>query len=142
MHSIPSQRGSPEIRKHCQPFGDLGLDQAREFLKRRLAELDDERKRLEQALVELGEKAIGRPRRGRGRPRASGKRARKAGRRPGRRKNSGAEQAVQVLKPAGPTYCRSTSALKLRRASSRLLALMRFTTSASAILPNTLPGSA
>ena len=40
------------------------------------------------------------------------------------------------------TYCRSTSALKLSRASSRLLAFMRLTRSASAIFPNTPPGSA
>ena len=40
------------------------------------------------------------------------------------------------------TYCRSTSALKLWSASSRLLAFMRLTMSTSAILPNTPPGSA
>jgi hypothetical protein len=40
------------------------------------------------------------------------------------------------------TYCRSTSTLKLWRASSRLLAFMRLTMSASAILPNTPPGRA
>jgi hypothetical protein len=39
-------------------------------------------------------------------------------------------------------YCRSTSALKLRRPSSRLLPFKRLTMSASAILPNTPPGNA
>ena len=44
------------------------LNEARDLVTKRLAELDDERKRLERALAELG-----------------GKAARKAGRRPGRR---------------------------------------------------------
>jgi DNA invertase Pin-like site-specific DNA recombinase len=44
------------------------LDEARDLVTKRLRELDDERKRLERALAELG-----------------GKAARKAGRRPGRR---------------------------------------------------------
>jgi CRP-like cAMP-binding protein len=48
------------------------LDEARDLVKRRLAELDDERKRLERALTELGGKVA---RRGPGRP---------PGRRPGR----------------------------------------------------------
>ena len=47
------------------------LDEARDLVTKRLAELDDERKRLERALAELG-----------------GKAARKAGRRPGRPKGS------------------------------------------------------
>ena len=34
------------------------LDEARDLVKKRLAELDDERKRLERALAELGEKAV------------------------------------------------------------------------------------
>lgn len=44
------------------------LDEARDLVQKRLAYLDDERKRLERALVELGGKADrrspGRPRRG------------------------------------------------------------------------------
>ena len=48
------------------------LDEARDLVERRLAELDDERRRLERALAELGGKTTGR---GLGRPR---------GRRPGR----------------------------------------------------------
>jgi hypothetical protein len=44
------------------------LDEARELVQRRLADLDDERKRLERALVELGGKTSGRSP---GRPRGS-----------------------------------------------------------------------
>jgi predicted Rossmann fold nucleotide-binding protein DprA/Smf involved in DNA uptake len=52
------------------------LDEARDLVKKRLAELDDERKRLERALAELGGRVTGRGgRRGPGRP---------PGRRPGR----------------------------------------------------------
>jgi sugar-specific transcriptional regulator TrmB len=47
------------------------LDEARDLVTKRLAELDDERKRLERALAELG-----------------GKVAKKAGRRPGRPRGS------------------------------------------------------
>lgn len=51
-------------------------------------------------------------------------------------------QARDRSPPSRDSYCCSTSALKLRRASSRLLAFMRFTMRASAILPKTPPGSA
>jgi len=45
------------------------LDEARDLVKKRLAELDDERKRLERALAELGGRVTGRGgRRGPGRP--------------------------------------------------------------------------
>jgi sugar-specific transcriptional regulator TrmB len=44
------------------------LDEARDLVQKRLAELDEERKRLERALAELGGKAI---RRAPGRPRGS-----------------------------------------------------------------------
>ena len=44
------------------------LDEARQLLETRLADLDDERKRLERALAELGGKAT---RRAPGRPRGS-----------------------------------------------------------------------
>jgi DNA invertase Pin-like site-specific DNA recombinase len=46
------------------------LDEALDLVKKRLAELDDERKRLERALSELGGKVT---RRGPGRPRGSGR---------------------------------------------------------------------
>jgi hypothetical protein len=54
------------------------LDDARDLIKKRLEELDAERKRLERALIELGERAIGRGR-GPGRPRGSGRKARRGG---------------------------------------------------------------
>jgi DNA invertase Pin-like site-specific DNA recombinase len=76
------------------------LDEARDLVKKRLAELDDERKRLERALAELGGKVIGRPGRRPGRPRGSGTKA--AGRPAGarkRRRRSGtrADQAVSLV---------------------------------------------
>ena len=61
------------------------LDEARNLVKRRLAELDDERKRLERALAELGGKVTGRPGRPPGRP---------PGRRPGRPRGSTATAAA------------------------------------------------
>ncbi len=80
------------------------LDEARDLVKKRLAELDDERRRLERALVELGEKATRGARRAarRGRPKGSGKGSgAKKGKRGGtrRRKRSGtrADQAVKLV---------------------------------------------
>lgn len=75
------------------------LDEARDLVMRRLAELDEERKRLERALAELGGKAIGRTGRGPGRPRGSGKKTRAgAPRRRGRRKGgTRADQAVKLV---------------------------------------------
>ena len=54
------------------------LDEARDLVKKRLAELDDERKRLERALAELGEKAVSRRpgKKRRGRPKGSARKAR------------------------------------------------------------------
>jgi predicted Rossmann fold nucleotide-binding protein DprA/Smf involved in DNA uptake len=88
------------------------LDEARDLVKKRLAELDDERKRLERALAELGGKAVGRgpgrpagrrgPGRPPGRPRkatrgaaspSSGGKARRRRRRSGTR----ADQAVSLV---------------------------------------------
>ena len=90
------------------------LDDARDLIGKRLAELDEERRRLERALVELGDTAIGRPGRGPGRPRSSGKRARKVGRRPGRRKSSRAEQALKlVAKSPGITAPDIAKAMKI-----------------------------
>src|SRR3954447_10836172 len=48
------------------------LDEARQLVERRLQDLDEERKRLERALAELGGKAT--TRRGPGRPKGSGSR--------------------------------------------------------------------
>jgi hypothetical protein len=73
------------------------LDEARNLVKKRLAELDDERKRLERALAELGGKATGgRVGRGPGRPKGSGaKGGGKKQRR--RRKGTRADQAVALI---------------------------------------------
>lgn len=73
------------------------LTEAREMVQKRLAELDDERKRLEGALAELGGKVT---RRGPGRPRGSGRgpgRPRKATRKPRRRRGTRADQAVGLV---------------------------------------------
>lgn len=72
------------------------LDEARDLVKKRLAELDDERKRLERALGELGGKVTGRPGRRPGRPRGSGAKA-SAPRRRRRRKGTRADQAVSLV---------------------------------------------
>jgi sugar-specific transcriptional regulator TrmB len=71
------------------------LDEARDLVTKRLAELDDERKRLERALSELGGKAA--------------RKARKAGRRPGRRPG----------RPKGSTSKKSTTAKKGTRRRKR-----------------------
>ena len=71
------------------------LDEARDLVTKRLAELDDERKRLERALSELGGKAA--------------RKARKAGRRPGRRPG----------RPKGSTSKKSTPAKKGTRRRKR-----------------------
>jgi len=79
------------------------LDEARELVMKRLAELDDERKRLERALAELGGRVSGQVTRrtGRrpGRPKGSGKKAAAgAPRRRGRRKGgTRADQAVKLV---------------------------------------------
>lgn len=71
------------------------LDEARDLVKRRLAELDDERRRLERALAELGGKATGgRIGRKPGRPKGSGK---GAGKKRRRRKGTRADQAVALV---------------------------------------------
>lgn len=87
------------------------FDEVRDLLKRRLTEIDDERERLERALVELGERAIGRIGRGPSRSRGSGKGAR----RPGRRKASRAEQAVKLVeKNPGITASGVAKAIKVK----------------------------
>jgi transposase-like protein len=77
------------------------LDEARDLVKKRLAELDDERKRLERALAELGGKVTTRTGRGPGRPRGSASKAAGAGAAPKkrRRRRSGtrADQAVALV---------------------------------------------
>ena len=72
------------------------LDEARDLVKKRLAELDDERKRLERALAELGGKVTGRTGRGPGRPPGSGSRG-GASKKRRRRKGTRADQAVSLV---------------------------------------------
>jgi transposase-like protein len=79
------------------------LDEALDLVKKRLAELDEERKRLERALAELGGTITRRP----GRPRGSGKRgpgrppkaasATGAPRKRRRRSGTRADQAVALV---------------------------------------------
>lgn len=71
------------------------LDEARDLVRKRLAELDDERKRLERALAELGEKTIGRAGRRPGRPRGSAAKA--AGPKKRRRRRKGGTRADQAV---------------------------------------------
>src|SRR3954464_4413333 len=83
------------------------LDEARQLVERRLQDLDEERKRLERALAELGGKAT---RRGPGRPKGSGSRKGTSSssastgtstggprRRRKRRGGTRADQAVQLI---------------------------------------------
>ena len=72
------------------------LDEARDLVMKRLAELDDERKRLERALAELGGKVIGRAGRRPGRPRGSGRKAAGSKKRR-RRSGTRADQAVSLV---------------------------------------------
>lgn len=76
------------------------LDEARDLVLKRLAELDEERKRLERALGELGGRIVrGRPgRRGPGRPpKAAAAATAAAPRRRRRRKGTRADQAVALV---------------------------------------------
>lgn len=75
------------------------LDEARELVQKRLADLDEERKRLERALAELGGKSA---RRAPGRPRGSKKSSATASaatprRRRKRRGGTRADQAVNLI---------------------------------------------
>lgn len=73
------------------------LDEARQLVERRLADLEEERKRLERALAELGGKAT--KRRGPGRPRGSSNKAAAGPRGPRkRRKRRGGTRADQAVK--------------------------------------------
>ncbi len=73
------------------------LDEARDLVVKRLAELDEERKRLERALAELGGKVTGRGGRGPGRPRGSGSKGGAPKKRRRRRKGTRADQAVGLV---------------------------------------------
>lgn len=71
------------------------LDEARELVQKRLADLDDERKRLERALAELGGKAA---RRAPGRPRGSKSASTRPASGPRRRRRRGGTRADQAVK--------------------------------------------
>jgi sugar-specific transcriptional regulator TrmB len=81
------------------------LNDARDLVKKRLAELDEERKRLERALSELGGKGATRAKkagRRRGRPRGTASKTRKkAAKKPARRRRrrggTRADQAVKLI---------------------------------------------
>jgi hypothetical protein len=87
------------------PSSSNVLDEALDLVKKRLAELDDERKRLERALAELGgnitQRRPGRPRgsgRGPGRPRkAAGTTASTTAPRKRRRRRRGGTRADQAV---------------------------------------------
>jgi len=70
------------------------LDEARALVQKRLADLDEERKRLERALAELGGKVT---KRSPGRPRGGGAKAASGGA-PKRRKRRGGTRADQAVK--------------------------------------------
>jgi transposase-like protein len=86
-------------RKEEMPSTTHVLDEARDLVKKRLAELDDERQRLERALSELGGKVTTRTGRGPGRPRGSASKAADAAPKKRRRRRSGtrADQAVALV---------------------------------------------
>jgi sugar-specific transcriptional regulator TrmB len=90
------------------------LDDARDLVKKRLAELEDEVRRLERALAQLG----GRAGRRRGRPRGSAKKARKkAAKKPARRRRGGtrADQAVKLIqKKPGITASEIAKSMKIK----------------------------
>src|SRR6187551_509400 len=90
-----SGNNPPPVERNEMPSTTHVLDEARDLVKKRLAELDDERQRLERALAELGGKVTGRPGRRPGRPRGSG--TKKAGAPRRRRKGTRADQAVALV---------------------------------------------
>jgi predicted Rossmann fold nucleotide-binding protein DprA/Smf involved in DNA uptake len=82
--------------KETMPSTNNVLDEARQLVTKRLADLDEERKRLERALAELGGKAT---RRAPGRPRGSSPAPKSAGTRKRRKRRGGtrADQAVSLI---------------------------------------------
>jgi sugar-specific transcriptional regulator TrmB len=87
------------MERNSMPSSTNVLDEAKQLVEKRLADLDEERKRLERALAELGGKVT---RRSPGRPRgsASTKKASRGSSTPKRRKRRGgtrADQAVNLI---------------------------------------------
>jgi DNA invertase Pin-like site-specific DNA recombinase len=90
------------MERKSMPSTTNVLDEARQLVQKRLADLDDERQRLERALAELGGKVT---KRSPGRPRGSSnaKPAGSTGTTPRRRKRRGgtrADQAVNLIASA------------------------------------------
>ena len=92
------------------------LDEARDLLKKRLAELDSERQRLERALSELGGKASGKVTAGRrGRPPKRAGASKAAPRRRRRRSNTRSDQAVKLVeKNPGITASEIAKSMKIK----------------------------
>jgi sugar-specific transcriptional regulator TrmB len=99
------------------------LNDARDLVKKRLAELDEERKRLERALSELGGKGATRGKkagRRRGRPRGTASKTRKkAAKKPARRRRrrggTRADQAVTLIqKKPGITASEIAKTMKIK----------------------------
>ena len=93
------------------------LEEARDLLKKRLAELDSERQRLERALSELGGKASGKVTAGRrGRPpKRAGGASKAAPRRRRRRSNTRSDQAVKLVeKNPGITASEIAKSMKIK----------------------------
>jgi hypothetical protein len=97
LTSISVRKERPDERNEMPSTTHHVLDEARDLVKKRLAELDDERKRLERALAELGGRVTGRGGRRPGRPRGTSRKA--AGPKKRRRRRSGtrADQAVKLV---------------------------------------------
>lgn len=98
------------------------LDEARELVQKRLADLDEERKRLERALTELGGKAA---KRSPGRPRgsksgstakaSSGSKAAASRKRRKRRGGTRADQTIKLIeKSPGITGSEAAKAMKIK----------------------------
>ena len=94
------------------------LDEARELVQKRLADLDDERKRLERALVQLGGKATPRsPGRQRGRKSASSASSATAAPRKRRKRRGGtrADKTVKLIeKSPGINASEVATAMKIK----------------------------
>jgi hypothetical protein len=103
------------MERKSMPSTTNVLDEARELVLKRLADLDDERKRLERALAELGGKVA---RRAPGRPRGSSRKTRSGGaprRRRRRRGGTRADQAVSLIaKDPGISASDVAKAMKIK----------------------------
>jgi sugar-specific transcriptional regulator TrmB len=104
------------MERKSMPSTTNVLDEARELVQKRLADLDDERKRLERALAELGGKAA---RRAPGRPRGSANKSTQSGSAPRRRRRrrggTRADQAVSLIeKQPGISASDVAKAMKIK----------------------------